>query len=631
MTTVLISHNPFRAKTEILIDGTPITDTSTLFKYLHTPMQDWVGDFLPALVADCNDDELEITFKGLPYNYDDLKSELEQFLPKNKDFDIELSFDACEDQISRFNTFNAVLEEIKTQDIVEELKEGDFNSSLSLASNLLPVLVLGGSQSQQAAIVNSLFGIGLYDSQTDVQKILLDIGCQAAPSVSGSPLTPTPVEDFIRSDDKPIVICLLGEQLKQGKAGYLDTIAEQYRIRGRQNKQRFLFVAETPALARRTLHSEFAIKNASVYAFDETALLLKHIEKYHNEVSLIRYLSGQCDKAVSYLDNLEQKLSTKAEENRTYEDIDNLESRALTLLGNTELVVSPPDASSYIDRFITQLCTEFNSLKSHLPASNKSAFQSNTALKDRIKTEPMTNAIIDYIQGLPKKFNNEFKIIETNVHPSAHINIPQGLLAVLTHLNCLLAETLLQELKRHLKDVIQAPLNENKYADNIKEIIIEGEFCTQINLFPLVNYVQIGKYKAPYKVAPSSSSLFPALNVRQYQFYPGLIVHCCKCLSAETYSSNELVKKAQSRFSGDIRRIKPIFESFFQELFSAYNSQYEHIYDQTLAKIDKVIREQAQHLRDTAGISEDDLARLQYIQSMKKRITQLTCLGEEED
>ena len=174
-----------------------------------------------------------------------------------------------------------------------------------------------------------------------------------------------------------------------------------------------------------------------------------------------------------------------------------------------------------------------------------------------------------------------------------------------------------------------------KYISNIQRLIFKDKYNKNVGFLTamldmkisdLDDCTSIGSYKAPYKVVQSNSN---NKAFRQYQFYPGLIVHCCKCLSAEPYSSNELVKKAQDRFASDIKLIKPIFESFFQELFSTYNSQYEHIYDQTLAKIDKAIREQAQHLRDTAGISEDDLTRLQYIQSMKARITQLTCLGAE--
>ena len=182
MTTVLISHNPFRIETHILIDGKAITDTSSLFKYLRTPMQYWVSDFLPSLIADCNDDELEITFKGLPYNYEDLKSELGQFLQKNMDYDIELLFDVCEDQTARLNTLETTLSELKTQTVVEELNCQEFVSSS--AGNHLEVLVLGGSNPQQAVLINGLFGTGLYNSQSEFQRILLNIDSRSVPAAS---------------------------------------------------------------------------------------------------------------------------------------------------------------------------------------------------------------------------------------------------------------------------------------------------------------------------------------------------------------------------------------------------------------------------------------------------------------
>lgn len=631
MTSVLISHNPFRTETEILIDEQPITDTSVLFKYLRTPMQDWVGDFLPSLIADCNDDELEITFRGLPYHYEDLKAELEKFLRENEDYSIELSFDACEDQTTRLNTLNDILNEIKTQDTVEELKDPDFTSSLDPTNNRLAALVLGGPSSQQEVLVTELFGPEAYNPQTDIQNILLDVNHQFAPSTSDSSPGLESLEALICSDDKPIVICLLDNQLKRSKAGFLDIIAAQHRIRGKQNKQRFLFVAETPALAKRTLHSEFAIKNAFVYAFDETSLIHKRIKEYYNEVSLIYYISEQCDRILLRLNTLEQNLSTRAEEARTFENIDRLEARTFKALYNCELVTSLPNISDFIDSFIIQLCSEFNVLKPSHPTlkgplfskSINNVLQSVMESQDIVETAPMKKIIISYIQGLPQKFEKALATIESNVRSYAHINVPRELYTTLDELGCPTAVTLLQQLKKHLNDTAHVSLNKNKYIEDIQKITFEE---MAFNLFSnSLNYVLVEDYKAYYTISSHSDSYI----LRKFQFYPGLIVRCCKCLSAETYSSKELVIKSQEKFAQDIKAVIPIFEAFFQGLISLYESQYKNIFDQALENISKAIQEQAQYLRDTAGISEDDLARLQCIQSMKARITQLTCLGAE--
>ena len=630
MTTVLISHNPFRIETHILIDGKAITDTSSLFKYLRTPMQYWVSDFLPSLIADCNDDELEITFKGLPYNYEDLKSELDQFLQKNMDYDIELLFDACEDQTARLNTLETTLSELKTQTVVEELNCQEFVSSS--AGNHLEVLVLGGSNPQQAVLINGLFGAGLYNSPSEFQRILLNIDSRSVPAASALPLNPESIAETIRSADMSVVIYILNDQLKRSKTGFLETIAEQYRIRGKQNKQRFLFVAETPAAAKRSLSSEFGIKNASVYALDEIALIQRQIEEYHSEVSLIRYLTTQCDNITQHLNVLEQELSAKATEHRDTQEIDQLETRALTLLYNSELAVSPPDVPLEINAFITQLCAEFNALRPVKSTSKDfSGFGAAvvgavTALQpiafhDKVETGAMKKAIIGYIESLPKKFEVEFQKIETTLFQSAHINIPQELYSVL---KCPAATVLLQQLKESLKTNRNALFNMKKHIYAIQNIPLEQP-AFNLHSSPF-NYVLIEGYKAHYIIVPSGTN---GQVLRRYQFYPGLIVRCCKCLSAETYSGAELVKKAQARFADNIKAIKPIFESFFQELTSFYISQYTPIYDQALAEIDKAIQEQAQNLRDTASISSGELARLQYIQAIKERIVKLTCLGGE--
>ena len=103
MAEIRIIHNPFKVKTDFIIDGNMISETSGLYKYVNTPMQDWVSEFLPILIEDSNDDELEIVFKGLQYNFDDLDREVQAFLRKNRDIEIDITFDCCVSQQHRLD------------------------------------------------------------------------------------------------------------------------------------------------------------------------------------------------------------------------------------------------------------------------------------------------------------------------------------------------------------------------------------------------------------------------------------------------------------------------------------------------------------------------------------------------
>jgi len=636
MTTVLISHNPFRTETKILIDEKPITDTSALFKYLHTPMQDWVGDFLPSLITDCNDDELEITFKGLPYNYEDLQSELDMFLQKNMDYDIELRFVACEDQITRLNKLNAALDEIKTQTIVEELKRPEFVTSLSPAANQLPVLLLGGSGSQQAALINGLFGTGLYNPKTDVQQIFLSIGHQLAPSASNHSLGPKSVEDFIQSTDKPIVICLLDDQLKRNKTGFLNTIADQYRLRGKQNKRRFLFVSETPGLAKRALHNEFAIKSALVYAFDEIALIQKQIEDYHRKVALVGHITTQCDHIAQQLNILEHDFSVRAEESKQTQTIDELETRALTLLDNFELVVSNPDTSNWVNSFIEHLYKDFLEIQFSdiriYPLFTISSYSMHTApfpLHTGMFAIPhLKQAIIAHIQGLPKKIENDLSLFETSTIQQVHINVPSAFYSVLAELELSSATTLVEELKKSLEAVSCTPLEKQKYLGKINALQLKQSQL--FSLPPSTGFTTVEDYKAPFH---KISSDIPGISNLEYQFFPGLIVLCCECFDVGTSLSQDKLRKCCRVFRKNISKISPILETFLVDLSAAHSvleSKRQQIFDKTIAELRRAIQDQARILRSAARISSDELEHLQYLQAMKERIINLTCLGDEE-
>ena len=584
MTTVLISHNPFRIETHILIDGKAITDTSSLFKYLLTPMQYWVSDFLPSLIADCNDDELEITFKGLPYNYEDLKSELDQFLQKNMDYDIELLFDACEDQTARLNTLETTLSELKTQTVVEELNCQEFVSSS--AGNHLEVLVLGGSNPQQAVLINGLFGTGLYNSQSEFQRILLNIDSRSVPAASALPLNPESIAETIRSADMPVVIYILNDQLKRSKTGFPETIAEQYRIRGKQNKQRFLFVAETPAAAIRSLSSEFGIKNASVYAFDEITLIQRQIEKYHSEVSLIRYLTVQCDNITQQLNLLEEALSAKAIEHKDTQNINQLETRALTLLGNCELVTPVPNTSGITDLIMDKLCSEFGRLKSSIIENSRlNVFY--------FKPKPNFNpkrTIETFVDSIPTKIEEKLKTVNDTANRfPIHVNIPKDLYPVLTELECFNTTTLLQELKEKVKESSTHSPDIAQCIDKIQAII----FTQTPNI------------------------------------YPGLSGLCCNCFHNDNTFTEVELEICYGVFQKNIEKIRPILNSYMETLYTSSQDICIHIYNQALKKIEQTIHEQAQNLRNEAKISSDALVRLQYIQGMKERIVGLTRLGGE--
>ena len=173
MTSVWISHNPFSVETEIVIDGYPIAETSRLYKYIKTPMQDWVGNFLPMLIEHCNDDELTIVFEGLLHNYEDLYAELNVFLKKNHDYEIQLQYQHSQRLAQRLAECDTIMAEMAKQDVIpREL----LNSLSKKHSTALQVLIFGSNERRCCELSDCLTSAYKEFNKMEIQDAI----CQGA-------------------------------------------------------------------------------------------------------------------------------------------------------------------------------------------------------------------------------------------------------------------------------------------------------------------------------------------------------------------------------------------------------------------------------------------------------------------
>ena len=146
------------------------------------------------------------------------------------------------------------------------------------------------------------------------------------------------VKQAIESEDKPILVCMVDEHSSEKEnAKIINLISDAYKARGKINKWRYIFVADSPLYAKRILSSDFAIKNADVYAVDELDAICQRIDAYRSEFWQIRKLAGFSEDLIYQLAILKQRLTVQAEQNKPIERINELEERAIKIVDSCGL------------------------------------------------------------------------------------------------------------------------------------------------------------------------------------------------------------------------------------------------------------------------------------------------------
>ena len=74
MTKLCVKYNPYRMETRIEVNGTAISDDSSLYKVVKGKrMQEWIGKFPKMLVDELNTVEFDIDFHGMSLDWDDFE------------------------------------------------------------------------------------------------------------------------------------------------------------------------------------------------------------------------------------------------------------------------------------------------------------------------------------------------------------------------------------------------------------------------------------------------------------------------------------------------------------------------------------------------------------------------------
>jgi GTPase Era involved in 16S rRNA processing len=163
MTNVLITYNPYKVKTSILVNGEEPKQNSTLVHFLNQRLQLWVDKIPSLLSTEYNDDEFELTFHGTELDYQDLIAAIKL---AQKD---GISFKTNKIPAKEFGDKEKDIRKLfsRIQELpFDELQSPAVSNAFELAFNeLLEVNVVATMSAGKSTLINALLGKKLMPSK----------------------------------------------------------------------------------------------------------------------------------------------------------------------------------------------------------------------------------------------------------------------------------------------------------------------------------------------------------------------------------------------------------------------------------------------------------------------------------
>lgn len=361
MTKIELRYNPFMVKTEIFVDEEEIAKTSSLYRLRNTPMEEWVEIFMPEIVDYCNDDRIEINFKGLQRHADILENAINSYMSKNRTMVVKFSCESSTGYRGRLGELARAKEKLSSE--LGEL-ENDENILEDFPKTYKPeieiLVVSSGNAESKLKYVNDLVEeeLAIEDEALkyvakerlgdDADEIFKIVQYESA-LIKGKPIDfkITILPDFtgcsneywqyfrnsIKESKDTIVVAVLSKEGKYINDEMLDYISEIYLEKGKINKQRFIFVSEDIHKDSDYLSGEFGLKKASVIGTDDVKQCKEIILEYANAYCIPRYIMQSEEKLESVCTDIRKKVCDDAEKRKQNAELDEKERLLFEIVG----------------------------------------------------------------------------------------------------------------------------------------------------------------------------------------------------------------------------------------------------------------------------------------------------------
>ena len=173
MTKFFIEYNPYLLKCTFMKDGILLGDKSKLGAKSNERLQILLGEstnwkgLAEEIANSCDDDEIEITFKGRKIDYDDLVYTIELY---TGDVKFSLVFDETKNDSDILGELDSIFEDIKDKNLPEFAKKNEEGKDIFAAyeevkNGIFEVSVIATMSSGKSTLINSILHTELLPSE----------------------------------------------------------------------------------------------------------------------------------------------------------------------------------------------------------------------------------------------------------------------------------------------------------------------------------------------------------------------------------------------------------------------------------------------------------------------------------
>lgn len=321
MTNVFFEYNPFNINSYITVDGIPVSETSGLYKYVKTPLQDWIKDFFFTLAEYCNDDEIKIIFKGLLYNFDDMKRALNTFIESNPSFEIILEYQECISLNQRIDIITHIVAEMQKYNFLEDNEILEIKKSLECK---MSIYISGENFEDNQNLSHQLYKAAEMNN--------LNCICEFKQVNS--------FNQFV-FHDKSIIIYNFNKD-NQCNCEMLKRLVNDYKGKRKIEKCQYIFLSSSSRSLHNKLSTVYGLKNVIVLDRENILEIIKRIYDYHANIYMTSNLLNCVHLICNYLTKYEDQLIKNICNNINIDDLEVIEKEVFILINNIQMIMANP-------------------------------------------------------------------------------------------------------------------------------------------------------------------------------------------------------------------------------------------------------------------------------------------------
>lgn len=168
MTNIFLKYNPYTIEVSFQINGKEINENSRLYSFKNERIQMWLDTFLPILIEEINDDELDIHFHGTILDYEDLLECIQDFGTTHRDVKITTVHKEATGATDRLSELSDLFEYMQKTCPFDDLKDKQIRDNFySAIGSEFEVSVIATMSSGKSTLINAMLNHELMPAKNE--------------------------------------------------------------------------------------------------------------------------------------------------------------------------------------------------------------------------------------------------------------------------------------------------------------------------------------------------------------------------------------------------------------------------------------------------------------------------------